>query len=338
MPSMNGTFAAAAVALLLAGFFVATSADEQTGLCIKLGYVGPVGEVIDRKPTKLALASDDAALATLAEVGSVVTEQIPIVGKFLSFTFDALANFFEGDVIEEMYDSLFSEIQAVRQYVDQNIRVVNLQYVKDMFGTKEGGIFGIALYCRNTFTGQAEEMDRCLETLRTTLIQQYHFFMPDDDDVELNELTLPLFREYGQLFVQTLLEQINVAKQKGKDSIAVAHTKELIRKIEAFREHAMNAIKQILKDQVTAWSDEHWVGAFNWEIRISDFTIKHEIRFRISTDRNPFTRRILSNNGKSEIRILKSKSGFPNRKHPSVAKRSIWTGNARFHSEIIQQL
>ena len=40
-------------------------------------------------------------------------------------------------------------------------------------------------------------------------------------------------------------------------------------------------------------------GAFDWEIRILDFTIKHEIRFRISTERNPFSRRILSNNGKS---------------------------------------
>ena len=33
---------------------------------------------------------------------------------------------------------------------------------------------------------------------------------------------------------------------------------------------------------------------FDFKIRIPDFTIKHEIRFRISTDRNPFSRRILS--------------------------------------------
>ena len=63
-------------------------------------------------------------------------------------------------------------------------------------------------------------------------------------------------------------------------------------------------------------------GAFDWEIRISDFTIKHEIRFRISTDRNPFSRRILSNNGKS-------KSGFPNRKHPELPWKSVTVPNAR---------
>ena len=243
----------AAVALLLAALFATTSATDKTGTCLKLSYIGPVGEVINREPTKLALASDNAAVAMLASVGSLVSGEVPVVGSFLGFVFDSIMTNFlvdQGNVIEKMYESLFSEIQALRQYVDQNIKVINLQYVKDMYGTTEGGIFGIATYCRNTFKGHAEEMDQCLGKLRTTLIQQYHFFMPDENDVELNELTLPLFREYGQMFVETVLEQINVAKQKGKDSIAAAHTQELIKKIEAFKVHSENAVAQILKDQV----------------------------------------------------------------------------------------
>ena len=47
---------------------------------------------------------------------------------------------------------------------------------------------------------------------------------------------------------------------------------------------------------------------FDFKIRISDFTIKHEIRFWISTNRNPFSRQILLNNRNRNPEISQSKA------------------------------
>ena len=94
-------------------------------------------------------------------------------------------------------------------------------------------------------------MANCLENLRSMLIAQYHFFLPEDSKPSSSEQALPLFRMYGQLYVDTLLDQIHVAKKNGKDSQAVAHAKALIRRVEEFKSHTETAVRAIVKYQIT---------------------------------------------------------------------------------------
>lgn len=101
-------------------------------------------------------------------------------------------------------------------------------------------------HCRNTYKDDADDMKPCLENVRSMLVSQYHFFLPEDENASSYEQTLPLFRMYGQLYVDTLLDQIHVAKERGKDNQAVAHARALIAKVEEFENHAVDSVKKIL--------------------------------------------------------------------------------------------
>ncbi|XP_078369449.1 uncharacterized protein LOC144653348 [Oculina patagonica] len=95
-------------------------------------------------------------------------------------------------------------------------------------------------------------MVNCLENLRSMLTQQYHFFLPADSKASSYEQTLPLFRMYGQLFVDTVLDQIHVAKKRGKNSQAAAHAEALIAKVKEFDSHAREAVIKIIKLHIAA--------------------------------------------------------------------------------------
>ena len=63
------------------------------------------------------------------------------------------------------------------------------------------------MHCEKTYKGDAEDMANCLENLRSMLAQQYHFFVPSaDSKVSMLEFSLPMFRMYGELYVDTILE------------------------------------------------------------------------------------------------------------------------------------
>lgn len=107
-------------------------------------------------------------------------------------------------------------------------------------------MLGYAHYCKDTYKDYADEMSACLENLRAMMAQQYHFFLPKDDKASSYEQTLPLFRMYGQLFVDTVLDQIHVAKKRGRNSLAVAHARALITKVAEFKAHTLDSVKKII--------------------------------------------------------------------------------------------
>ena len=100
-------------------------------------------------------------------------------------------------------------------------------------------MLGYAQHCKDTYKDDVDDMSACLENLRAMIAEQYHFFLPEDDKASSCEQTLPLFRMYGQLFVDTILDQIHVAKKRGRNSLAAAHAQALITKVAEFKAHAL---------------------------------------------------------------------------------------------------
>ena len=170
-----------------------------------------------------------------------------------------MANFLvdQGVVIEQVYESLCSRTLGRTTVRWSEYQSGQLAF---MFGTREGGIYSASPPTAEIYFQGTRGRDGPM----TVWFSSTTFVITDDDVVELNELTLPLFREYGQLFVETLLEQINVAKQKGKDSIAAAHTKELISKIEAFREPCHERHQTDPQRSGNGMEDERIIARFQW--------------------------------------------------------------------------
>ena len=207
--------------------------------CFNLQYSGPIEDVIEMKPTGLVEKTSDAAKAGrqfAIVLGANVLGQIPVVGTILGAMFEGIAELFGGGGLdpEDVYNSLAEEINQLKEYMDQEISEAKLDYIKKIFGTSNGGILSYSMHCQKTYKNDAEDMAPCLENLHSMLTTQYHFFLPSDSKVSSYEFSLPLFRMYGQLFVDTLLEQIGAARARGKESQAVAFADTLINKVEAF--------------------------------------------------------------------------------------------------------
>ena len=241
--------------LVVGGLSPLTDASEEIIHCQNLEYTGPIKEVIKMKPTKLAQATDEAAqigqgLAT--DMVSAGVGGIPFVGAALSSLFDQLVSAYGGGdlSIESVYNSLQTEVAQLRKYMDQSIEDVKIDYIRKVFGTREGGILSYAKHCQYTYKDHVDELGPCLENLRGMLTTQYHFFLPQGETARSYEQTLPLFRMYGQLYVDTLLDQIAVAKKKAetdksKESIAARQAEALIAKVKEFMEHTKKALKKI---------------------------------------------------------------------------------------------
>ena len=221
--------------------------------CYNLQYAGPIKEVIEMRPTKLAEKTSNAAKIGIGFAKTMTSNaigEIPVVGSILSTLFDELADVYGpgGDLDpEDVYNSLKVEIDQLKEYMDQEISEAKLDYIKKIFGTSNGGILSYSMHCQKTYKNDAEDMAPCLENLHSMLTTQYHFFLPSDSKVSSYEFSLPLFRMYGQLFVDTLLEQIGAARARGKESQAVAFADTLINKVEAFKEHYQESVIKIAR-------------------------------------------------------------------------------------------
>lgn len=221
-------------------------------VCHNVEYAGPIKEVIQIKPTKLAEKTSNAAkhVKGLAiAVASGVIAKIPVAGSILGAVFKELAGAFgnKGLQAEDVYNSLKKEIDQLKSYVDQEIDEVKLDYIKKAFGTSRGGILSYAMHCQKTYQGDADDIAPCLENVNAMLTQQYHFFMPSDSRLSSYEFSLPLFRMYGELFVDTVMEQIAVAMTRGKETQAAAMADTLITKVKQLEEHYTTSLVKIAK-------------------------------------------------------------------------------------------
>ena len=245
------------VLIFIAYGMIALTDAEDVIKCMNLHYSGPIKEVIEMKPTKLAEATNkaaDVAKGFATDLASNALDSIPFFGSGLSSLFGHLMDAYDDDgefSAENVYNTLSKEISQLKKYMDQEIEELKFDQIKSKFGTERGGMLSYAQHCKDTYKSDPDDMANCLENLRSMLIAQYHFFLPEDSKPSSYEQTLPLFRMYGQLYVDTLLDQIHVAKKNGKDSQAVAHAKALIKRVGEFKSHTDTAVKAILKLQIT---------------------------------------------------------------------------------------
>ncbi|PFX33448.1 hypothetical protein AWC38_SpisGene1735 [Stylophora pistillata] len=224
---------------------------EDKFYCHNLQYAGPIKDVIVMKPTKLAEKTSNAAKIGIGFAKTMISNtlgDIPVVGSILSALFDEIADVYGpggGLDPEDVYNSLKAEIDKLKEYMDQEILEAKLEDIKNAFGTRNGGILSYAMYCQKTYKN-AEDMAPCLENVNALLTSQYHNFLPPDGKpVSFYESSLPLFRMYGQLYVDTLLEMIGAARKRGKESQAAAKADTLINKVARFKEHYEESVKKI---------------------------------------------------------------------------------------------
>ena len=114
-----------------------------------LEYTGPIKEVIEMKPTKLAEKISNAAKVIqgfATDMASSAIEEIPVVGSVLSTLFGHIVDAYGGGGLdpEDVYNSLKTEIDQLKKYMDQEIVEAKLDYIKKAFGTSHGGILSYA--------------------------------------------------------------------------------------------------------------------------------------------------------------------------------------------------
>lgn len=220
--------------------------------CHNLQYAGPIKDVITMKPTKLAEKTSNAAKIGIGFAKTMISNtigEIPAVGSILSALFDELADVFGlggGLDPEDVYNSLKAEIDKLKEYMDQEILEAKLENIKNAFGTRNGGILSYAMYCQKTYKNDAQDMAPCLENVNAMLTSHYHnFLLEDGKPVSVYESSLPLFRMYGQLYVDTLLELIGAARKRGKESQAAAQADTLINKVARFKKYYEKSFNKI---------------------------------------------------------------------------------------------
>lgn len=204
------------------------------------------------KPTKLAQKTSNAAKIGIGFAKTMISNNlgnIPAVGSILSALFDEIAGVYGpggGLDPEDVYNSLKAEIDKLKEYMDQEILEAKLEDIRNAFGTRNGGILSYAMYCQKTYKNDAEDMAPCLENVNAMLTSEHHNFMPSGGKpVSFYESSLPLFRMYGQLYVDTLLEMIGVAKKRGKKSQAAAQADTLISKVAEFKKYYQQSVDKI---------------------------------------------------------------------------------------------
>lgn len=115
--------------------------------CFNVHYAGPINEVIQMKPTKLAEKTSEAA-AVGREFGKVLAanalRQIPVVGFVLGPLFEGMAELFGGRGLDpaDVYNSLMEEINEIREYIDQEIAEAKLDCIRRAFGASRGDMLG----------------------------------------------------------------------------------------------------------------------------------------------------------------------------------------------------
>lgn len=104
------------------------------------------------------------------------------------------------------------EIDKLHMYVDNRIEEASLAWLCNALGTTNppAGLLGLAervAYYENPKEG--------LDALQEDLIVKYKQFVDDSDHrVASYEKKLPLFRQFGELLVTTLVEEIALYKKK----------------------------------------------------------------------------------------------------------------------------
>ena len=217
-------------------------------------YEGPIRTIVDNGPSAIAQASDDNGeyLASIVEpiFTSVVGEIIPFGGLVFG-VIDGIRAAIGGpetDPYTSLLETLYEEVQRLREYVDAKIELAALIDLDNDLGSTHAGIFGRVEDTRDADT--TEELWDELDQLQGALQDVHDHFVPSTDSVISYEASLPYFRVFGDLFMSCLLDQIQAAKELGYTSKVADIAEEIQTRAEIFFDHFLDALDAIFSEHL----------------------------------------------------------------------------------------
>ena len=225
-------------------------------------YTAPeISSVVAGTATNLARATVQHGDDLVDGMHSIIGGTLGLLpgGAFISGMFSALGSIIGGgkdptEVLAEMYNSLVAEIENLRLYVDDRIEQTNVEWITNQLGDAHGGLMSHATAMADET--DLEELEDQLGDLYRDLKTFYYHFAPRDDTVASYERTLPLFRQYADLFVTTLVSEIAVLARLNKTSDATDKVTALQTRIDLFEAHYDRALEAIIYDHITLESYE----------------------------------------------------------------------------------
>ena len=247
-------------------------------------YEGPIRTIVDNGPTAIAQASDDNGeyLASIVEpiFTSVVGDIIPFGGLVFG-VIDGIRAAIDGstaDPYTSLLETLYEEVQRLREYVDAKIELAALIDLDNNLGSTHAGIFGRVEDTKDADT--TEELWDELDQLQGALQDVHDHFVPSTDSIISYEASLPYFRVFGDLFLSCLLDQIQAAKELGYTSDIADLAEEIQTRVAIFFEHYVGALSAILSahtdlDEPKCTTDSYLVSSGWWIFttvtRVADF-------------------------------------------------------------------
>ena len=244
--------------LYLAGYSCGCPDDNRQYITCNFDgkYTSPeIREIIDGTATDLArvtIQHSNGLVSTLANILGGLVGIIPggsIVAGIINEIGGAIGGNNNDEILANMYNDLATEVENLRKYVDAKMEYTTMQWVKSQFGDTTGGIVAMSLEIDG-------EMDLythrdALDDLHDVLVMNYLHFAPIDDSVISYERTLPLFRQYGDLFVSTLVEEIDVFKQLNDTAGAARKVTELQTRVDILDAHYTKAFNSIVAEHTS---------------------------------------------------------------------------------------
>ena len=249
-------------------------ASSQSG-CSNGHYTAPeINSVVTGTATNLAKATVQHGDALVDSMKALVGGVIGLLpgGAFVSGLFSAIGNVIGGgddpvQVLANMYNELVQEIENLRNYVDDRIEQTNLEWVKRQLGDASGGLMAVARTIVDIDGRDLDELEGELDDLYDALILNYYQFAPPTTDTAIAsfERTLPLFRQFADLILTTMVSEIAVKKLLCKDDDAASKTTALQERITIMEQHYTAATAAIIADHsslesYTCCKSSMWLG------------------------------------------------------------------------------
>lgn len=216
----------------------------------------PIVEVIKFGPSKIAkvtLNSANKALEVATKIGFGIFGEIGPGGSLIGDLFTGIKSLFGGksdaERLKEVLEQIVEEIKNVRIYLDKRIEEAETRWLDNALGTLSSntGLLGIAM--KATYKRGPELLDQ-LDRLHDFLLKDFNQFVPQTDSIASYEKTLPLFRLFGDLYVSTVVSEINMFKQIGRHDYAAVKITELQSVVKKFQQHWSRACGKILADHL----------------------------------------------------------------------------------------
>ena len=227
--------------------------------CSNGHYTAPqISDVVMGTPTKLAKSTNTHGDTLTDSFLMIMSGGLGLLpgGALISGFFNAISNELgiggesPDKVWSKMYDELVDEIENLRNHMDDRIDETNLDWVKNKFGDANGGLMAVGLSVTEIDGRDLDDLESELDDLYDMLIADYYTFAPSASttSVAIYERTLPLFRQYADLLITTMVSEIAVFKLICEEDKAAKKATALQERIKVLEQHYIDATAAIIAD------------------------------------------------------------------------------------------